>query len=182
MKGHNALIEALSRIAAEVPQLVLLIAGEGELKQELEQQIEQSGLKGRVHLLGHQDRESVLSIVKSSDIFAMPSNYEGTPIALLEAAALARPILATRAGGIPEMVENGEHAILVEPGDVLGLSAGLLKLAQDKDFSRSLGLRAQNWTKQRFSVERQLAETWDAYRKAWSRHFGAVQARVATGE
>ncbi len=170
MKGHAVLIDAMKKIADDVPELVTLIVGEGELKSELQEHIKQSGLQGRIQLVGYHDRDAVLSIVKSSDIFAMPSHYEGTPVALLEAAALARPILSTLAGGIPEMVENGEQALLVPSGDADALSSALLRLATDKDYSRTLGLKAQDQLRQRFSIERQLIETWSVYRKAWSKH------------
>ncbi|MEW6406134.1 MAG: glycosyltransferase family 4 protein [Chloroflexota bacterium] len=174
MKAHDILIEAVSKIADEVPQLLVLIVGEGELHGELQGKIKAAGLEARVHLVGYQDRDSVLSIVKASDIFVMPSHYEGTPVALLEAAALGRPILATRAGGVPEMVEDGQHALLVPTGDAEALSKGLVHLAKDREVARTLGLNAQHWLKQRFSLERQLAETWDAYRKAWSKRYKAA--------
>lgn len=170
MKGHSVLIEALKNIAADVPQLVLLIVGEGHLKQELQDQIDQSGLSDRVHLVGYQNRESVLSIVKASDIYVMPSHYEGTPIALLEAAAMARPILSTMAGGIPEQVEDGKEAILVPPNDPDALGKGLLRLSKDKEYSRVLGLNAQNRVQQDFNLETQIRDTWSVYRKAVRNH------------
>ena len=101
VKGYDVLINAIQIIASQVPQLVCLIVGEGESKEELRKQIQGAGLENRVHLVGYFDRQDAMSISKSSDIFVMPSRYEGTPIALLEAAALARPILASATGGFP---------------------------------------------------------------------------------
>jgi glycosyltransferase involved in cell wall biosynthesis len=96
----------------------------------------------------------------------MPSRYEGTPIALLEAAALARPILASATGGIPELVQHEEHAYLVPPGDPTALAEGLSKLACDLDFARQLGQNAQQRIQQQFNLATQFATTWEAYRKA----------------
>ena len=102
-KGFDLLIEAFAKIASQVPDLYCLIIGEGEDKEKLAEQIRSAGLEKRIRLLGYQDRAKAMSILKSSDIFVMPSRYEGTPIALLEAAALARPILAACAGGMTKM-------------------------------------------------------------------------------
>jgi glycosyltransferase involved in cell wall biosynthesis len=170
IKGYDVLIAAFKEIAATIPNLVVLIVGEGEEKDKLQKQIEQSGLRGRVHLVGYYDRDTVLSIVKASDIFAMPSHYEGTPIALLEAAALARPILSTVAGGIPELVMNGESALLVPPGDAHALGAALAKLTTDTEYSQCLGANAQLRIQHYFDLDKQVEETWNAYRKAWGRH------------
>ena len=123
VKGYDILINAMQKIAAQVPQLVCLIVGEGQAGEELSGQIRAAGLEARVRLVGYYARQDAMSILKSSDIFVMPSRYEGTPIALLEAAALARPILASCTGGIPELVTHEEHALLVSSRRPLGRGA-----------------------------------------------------------
>jgi glycosyltransferase involved in cell wall biosynthesis len=120
--------------------------------------------------MGYYDRPQVMSILKSSDIFVMPSRYEGTPIALLEAAALARPILATCAGGIPELVTHEQHAWLVPTHDPEALAQGFLQLALNLEYARSLGQNAQQRVREHFNPEKQVSETWAAYRKALARH------------
>jgi glycosyltransferase involved in cell wall biosynthesis len=111
-----------------------------------------------------------MSILKSSDIFVMPSRYEGTPIALLEAAALGRPILAACAGGIPELVTHEQHAYLVPTHDPAALAEGFVRLAQDREYARRLGESAQQRVRERFNPESQVTETWSAYEKALTRH------------
>ncbi len=170
VKGYDVLISAVQKIASEVPQLVCLIVGEGECKEELSEQIRAAGLEKRVRLLGYYARQEAMSILKSSDIFAMPSRYEGTPIALLEAAALARPILASCTGGIPELVMDEEHASLVPPGDPDALAQGLAELALDRDHAQRLGWNAQQRVRQSFNLESQVSATWNAYQKALDRH------------
>jgi glycosyltransferase involved in cell wall biosynthesis len=170
VKGYDVLVSAMQRIASQVPQLFCLIVGEGESREELSNQIEQAGLQDRVHLAGYYDRENAMSILKSSDIFVMPSRYEGTPIALLEAAALARPILASATGGIPELVQHEKHAFLVPPGDAAAVAHGLVKLTLDQEYARSLGRNAQLRIQQKFNLESQVSATWQAYQKALDQH------------
>ena len=169
-KGFDILIEAFAKIASQVPDLYCLIIGEGEDKEKLSEQIRSAGLEGRIRLLGYQDRSKAMSILKSSDIFVMPSRYEGTPIALLEAAALARPILATRAGGIPELVTHEQHAYLVPTYEPEALAQGFVKMALDRDYAQKLGQNAQQRVRERFNPDSQVSETWAAYEKALSRH------------
>jgi len=170
VKGYDVLVSAMQRIASQVPQLFCLIVGEGESKEGLSGQIRQAGLKDRVCLVGYYDRDSAMSILKSSDLFVMPSRYEGTPIALLEAAALARPILASATGGIPELVQHQEHAFLVPPGDPEALARGLLKLTLDREYATRLGQRAQQRIHEKFNLESQVNATWQAYQKALDHH------------
>jgi len=169
-KGFDILIEAFAQIASQLPDLYCLVIGEGEDKEKLSAQIGAARLEKRIRLLGYQDRSKAMSILKSSDIFVMPSRYEGTPIALLEAAALAMPILAAGAGGIPELVTHEQHAFLVPTHDPAALAQGFVRLAQDRDYARVLGRNAQQRVRERFNPESQATETWAAYEKALARH------------
>ncbi len=169
-KGFDILIESFTKIASQIPDLYLLIIGEGDDKEKLSSQIRAAGLETRIRLLGYQDRPKVMSILKASDIFVMPSRYEGTPIALLEAAALARPILAACAGGIPELVTHDQHAFLVPTHDPEALAQGFLRLALDREYAQRLGQNAQRRVQERFNPEKQVNETWEAYERALTRH------------
>jgi glycosyltransferase involved in cell wall biosynthesis len=170
VKGYDVLISALKSIVSKVPQLFCLIVGEGESKEELSARIREMGLGGRIRLLGYYDRENAMSILKASDIFVMPSRYEGTPIALLEAAAFARPILASATGGIPELVHHEEHAFLVPPDDPAALAQGLLKLTLNREYATLLGQNAQQRIHQKFNLDSQVNATWQAYQKALDTH------------
>ena len=169
-KGFDILIEAFTKIAPQVPDLYCLIIGEGDDKEKLSAQIRAAGLETRIRLVGYHDRPQAMSILKSSDIFVMPSRYEGTPIALLEAAALGRPILAACAGGIPELVTHEQHAHLVPTHDPEALAQGFLKLALDREYAERLGQNAQRRVRERFDPENQVSESWAAYQKALDRH------------
>jgi len=166
IKGYDVLIDAIQKIASQISELHCLIIGEGESKVELYEQIKRAGMENRISLVGYLEREKAMSVLKSSDIFAMPSRYEGTPIALLEAAALALPIIASSSGGIPELVTHGEHALLVPPEDSLALAQGLLKLTRERTYAEKLGQNAQKRIQKNFNLESQASATWNAYQKA----------------
>jgi glycosyltransferase involved in cell wall biosynthesis len=165
-KGYEDLIRALAGIARQEPRLHCLILGEGELRKRLEDLILETGMEGRVHLAGFYERQEVLSIVKAGDIFVMPSRQEGTPLALLEAAELGKPILATACGGIPELVQDGQEALLVPVGDSTQLGLSLLRLSRDPHLARQLGLQAQSKVRSAFSLKSQAEATRQAYLKA----------------
>lgn len=170
VKGYDVLVEAASLLAAEAPNLHILLVGDGENRQALADQIGKLGLEKRVTLAGYQDREQVLSILRSSDFFVMPSRYEGTPIALLEAGALGLPIVASQVGGIPELVRDGQEALLIPAADAPALARALSKLANDRALAEELGCRAAQRVKSEFHLEVQVQKTWSAYRKALTLH------------
>lgn len=169
VKGYDVLVEAMKQVSDQKRNITCVIVGDGEAREELTRQIHEAGLDGRVILAGYLPRETIASALASCDVFAMPSRYEGTPIAVLEAAAMACPILASDAGGIPELVANEEHALLVQPEDPSALAQGLIRLGADRAFARRLGENAQRRVREKFSLEAQVAATMDAYRKAWAK-------------
>jgi glycosyltransferase involved in cell wall biosynthesis len=165
-KGYEVLIEAFSIITERYPQAHCLILGEGNLHLELERHISRLGLQKHIHLLGLRDPEETLSIIKSSDVFVMPSHSEATPVALLEAAALGLPILATRVGGIPDMVRDWEQALLVPPGNPTALTSGLLMLIDQPDLAARLSAGAQSRVREEFGLQSQVEATIRAYQLA----------------
>lgn len=171
VKGYDVLIEAMRQVAPKIPNLVCLLVGAGECQEALATQIKEAKLETRVYLAGYQDRNTALAILKASSIFAMPSRYEGTPIALLEAAALGLPILASASGGIPELVTDGEHALLIPPNDPAALADGLLKLCTDAQFAKTLGQNAQARIRAQFNLKAQVEATWNAYQTAYQYHY-----------
>lgn len=171
-KGYEDLIRALAEVAKQEPRLHCLILGDGELRERLEHLIVEMGMKQHIHLTGFRERQEALSILKASDIFVMSSRQEGTPLALLEAAALGKPILATACGGIPELVQDGQEALLVPAGDIHQLGLGLLRLSHDPHLAERLGRQAQSKVQQAFSLNLQVQATQQAYLKAFQRRQG----------
>ncbi len=166
-KGYQYLIRAVA--VRDDPKMYCLILGEGELRRNLEGLIMQLGLEKQVRLLGFIEPNQVYKIVKSSAIYAMPSVSEGTPIALLEAALLGVPIVASRTGGIPQLVHNQEHALLVEPGDEFALAKAITQLLEQPELRARLGRQAQEHISLNFSLQEQCLATKAAYQRAIER-------------
>ena len=166
-KGYEDLISALEIIIKEDQRVYCLIAGEGELYETLDAQIKKLGLAEHVFLIGYLPRKEVLSLIKESNIFVMPSRSEGTPIALLEAAALRKPILATSVGGIPDLLENGEECLLVPPSDLLELVKGIRILIGDRFLANRVAENAYRRVMRDFNVSAQALSTIQSYNKAW---------------
>src|SRR5262249_24656144 len=137
-KGHGVLLDAMGRTAARGASLSLVIAGEGTLRPVLEEGIRRLGLDGSVRLAGR--RGDVRELLRAADVFVFPSLYEAVGIALLEAMASGLPVVASRTGGIPEVVEDGASGRLVPPGDAEALAEALAALARDPDERRRLAV------------------------------------------
>lgn len=166
-KGHENLIRAIGFLRQDGGEDVYcLIAGDGELREQLEKTILDMGLQGRVKLLGHLSRSDVLSLINVCDVFVMPSRTEGTPIALLEAAVLRKPILASRVGGIPELIHDEREGLLVQPDHPSELAKALRRLIQDKSLVNRLAENAHQKVAMEFSLDMQVKSTVQAYNKA----------------
>ena len=121
-KGQRHLVDAAHLVVREIPDARFVILGEGELRERLERQVREHHLEKHVLLPGF--RTDVLGCIKGFDLFAMSSVTEGLGTSLLDAMACSRAIVATRAGGIPEVVEDGVNGCLVPPRDHAGAGAG----------------------------------------------------------
>lgn len=181
-KGYPELVEAFRLIARRVPELHCALMGSGgETEAQVRQAVSRYGLGGRIRMLGHVPRERALRFIHASDFFVMPSRYEGTPVALLEAAALGTPIAATRGGGIPDLVEDKLHALLSPPFDFEAFAESMATLARDREYARGLAVRARDHVKRSFSPESLAAATARAYAKAWRRAQGRLYPRAPSG-
>jgi len=161
-KGQRHFVEAAALVVREVPDARFVIAGEGELRPTLEHLIKHLNLEKHVILAGF--RPDVLSLHKAFDVFVMSSLTEGLGTSLLDAMACGRPIVATTAGGMPEVVQDGKTGILVPPRNDRAMADAIITLLKDpalRDRMGSAGLARAN---ARFSAERMVADTLLAYR------------------
>ena len=136
-KGQRHLIEAAHLVVQEVPDARFVILGEGELREPLEHLVKTHHLEKHVLLPGF--RTDVFGCIKGFDLFAMSSVTEGLGTSLLDAMACARPIVATHAGGIPEIVEDGVNGLLVPPRDHAAMAAAIVRLLKDAASRRRMG-------------------------------------------
>jgi glycosyltransferase involved in cell wall biosynthesis len=160
------LIDAAQLVIQQLPDTRFVILGEGELRDHLEKQIHEHHLEKHVLLPGF--RTDVLGCIKGFDLFAMSSVTEGLGTSLLDAMACARPIVATRAGGIPEIVEDELNGLLVPVRDHHALAAAIVRALKDPSLRTRMGEAGLARANERFTVERMVSET------------AAVYARVAS--
>jgi glycosyltransferase involved in cell wall biosynthesis len=166
VKGHKVLIEAVGRMSHPVR---LLIAGRGGEEAALRKCAADMGVSDRVHLLGF--REDVPRLLSAFDVYALPSFSEGQSLALMEAMAAGLPIVASRVGGNPEIIDDGEHGLLVEAGDAAALAACLTRLAQDTRLRCRLAANARSRVRAEFSLEAMATRYRGLYHEAlvpWS--------------
>ncbi len=160
-KGQRHLVEAAALAVREVPDARFVIAGEGELRAALERQIKDRHLEKHVLLAGF--RPDVLSLHKAFDIFVLSSVTEGLGTSLLDAMACGKPIVATTAGGIPEVVVDGETGILVPPRDPEAMARAIVTLLTDDALRRRMGEAGLARVRERFSAERMVQDTLEVY-------------------
>ncbi|MEO8140742.1 MAG: glycosyltransferase family 4 protein [Gemmatimonadota bacterium] len=163
VKGHIVLLRALASLASRRPDLPwqLAIAGRGEEEATLREFAEQQGLKARVHLLGF--RTDVPNLLAAGDIWVMPSLSEGLPLSLLEAMFAGKAIVASRVGGIPDVVPDGAEALLSAPGDETALAAQLERVLADPDLRLRLGVAAQAHANRDYRLERTIDQYESLY-------------------
>jgi glycosyltransferase involved in cell wall biosynthesis len=174
VKGQTHLVEACRRLAARGVEVRCDLLGDGPDRRTLEAQVERAGLSGRVRVLGTCTRPEVAARVSQADVVAAPSvptrsgRREGIPVALMEAAACGRALVASRLSGIPELVEDGKTGLLVPPGDPGALADALERLAADAGLRAQLGREARARALAEFDLASNAARLVRAFRGASS--------------
>ncbi len=164
-KGFEYLIDAAKTLASEMPGLRVVIAGEGDLKDELAVRARDAG--GSVVLLGNRSQDDVARLAAAADVVAVPSvhdeagNVDGLPNFALEALATATPVVATRVGGLPQAIEDGVTGRLVPERDAVALARALQDVLQDRATARRLGAAARAKVEHDFGWAR-VAERFEA--------------------
>jgi glycosyltransferase involved in cell wall biosynthesis len=169
-KRVDLFVEAVGAARRENPDVSGYVAGEGPQRERLEPVAEQNG----VELLGA--RADVLDLVAASGAVCLPSEAEAMPMSLLEAMALARPVVTTDVGGTPELVVNGETGFLVQPGDRAAVTRAFLDLAADPARADAMGEAGRRLQRERFTGERMV----DEYEWAFAESIERGQARAGS--
>lgn len=189
-KGHPTLLEAWPAVLRAVPDARLLIVGEGSRRAALEEQAASLGLLGEGGGSGSASqnvarpgasvvftgrREDVPAVTAALDVAVLPSYREAQGLAVLEAMALARPVVASRVGGIPEMIDDGVTGLLVPAGEAEPLAAAIVRLLTDHPLADTLARAARDVAHDRFCVQKMAAEIMDLYEE------GAREAALRAG-
>jgi glycosyltransferase involved in cell wall biosynthesis/GNAT superfamily N-acetyltransferase len=165
-KTPDVLIESVRRLRAEWPELVCLFVGDGPQSEALEQQIARDGLVGAVRLLGR--RDDVPDLLAASDAFVLSTYSEGMSVSVLEAMAAGLPVIASRVGGMEELVQSDRTGLLVPPHDAQALAAAIRRVLIDTALRRQMGTAAQARIAEEFSVERHVERTREALEQVWA--------------
>lgn len=160
-KAFDVLIAAAAKLALAHPSLVVLIAGEGPERESLERLTSELGLGETIRLLGY--RRDVPALLAASDVCVCCSDYEGGPLSVMEYMAAGRPVIATRAGGLPELVEDGVTGLLIEPRDEGALAAAAQRLIGEPMLRDRFGAQGRVRAEQDLSLARAVTEVERLY-------------------
>lgn len=163
-KGFDILLAAVREVAETTPEIRLVILGEGGERGILEEQVKKLGLEQHVLMPGYVAGAS--RYLPFFDVFVLSSLTEGLPIVILEAMQAGVPIVATRVGGIPEVLENGEAGILADPSDPSALARGILRLFDDPPLRASFTEHGKKMVKEKYSSKKMAEE--------YGKHYSAL--------
>jgi glycosyltransferase involved in cell wall biosynthesis len=161
VKGHTYLIKAIQKVVKVIPEAKFLFVGDGEIKSKLSEEIKSLDLQENIFMLG--SRNDIATILSCINVFLLPSLNEGFGMVLIEAMAARKPVIATNVGGIPEVVKYGETGILVPPKDPEAFSSAIIKLYNNPELSRRMGLAGYNRAKRLFDITTTVHEFESLY-------------------
>jgi len=167
IKGHTYFLRAAERVVRQAPNVTFLVVGDGELEAELRAEASGLDLGGRVLFTGY--REDVPALLQATDILAITSLSEGSPLNLFEAMAAGCSVVATGVGGIPELLEHERTGLIVSPADPEAIAEGLLRLIRDEALRERLGEAARAEASRRFDVRHTV--------RAFERRYAALVGR-----
>jgi glycosyltransferase involved in cell wall biosynthesis len=166
-KGFAYLIDAMALLRTQAP--FLMIGGRGPLKEQLQHQIQQVGISDSTKFLEYIPDESIPAYFSAADVFVLPSivdqrdDTEGLGVVLLEALACATPCVASRVGGIPDVITDDLNGYLVEPGDPIAIADRVQKLLADELLRHEMGKYGRQVVEQHFSWEAKAREILQVY-------------------
>lgn len=161
IKNHAMFLESAAQISAREPTARFVIVGDGVLRPALEQQARRLGIADRVLFTGW--RRDLPRIYADLDLLVVSSDNEGTPVSAIEAMASSCPVVATRVGGLPDLIADRKTGILVPPRQPEALTNAVLCLLHDPQIARELGRNGRDSVRHRFTVQRLLSDTDDLY-------------------
>jgi glycosyltransferase involved in cell wall biosynthesis/protein-tyrosine-phosphatase len=162
VKGQDVFLRAARLILDRQPAARFVIAGDGPLEHGLKTLASQLDIDWACRFLGA--RDDITDVMSAMDVFVLPSLSEGLPMAILEAMALAKPVVASKVGGLPEVIQHRHSGLLVAPSDADALAAACLELAQDREWAARLGAEAKRAVEDEFSHQRSGQALVDLYR------------------
>jgi glycogen(starch) synthase len=177
-KGFDVALSAFSELLNEFPGARLLIAGDGAARNELEQQAADLDIRDRVDFLGWVGPAEIPALINTATIVLMPSRQESLPLVALETALMARPIVGTRIGGLPEVIADGQTGLLVESEDATAMADAVRCLLREPELASDLGRAARTRVQQLFSWKNHVDSYNCLYKKLTTRALSAKTAQT----
>jgi glycosyltransferase involved in cell wall biosynthesis len=162
-KGQRFLLAALPELSHEIPNLTVLLVGEGREKEALKRQAEELGVSPLVHFLG--TRRDLPRLFRALDLFVQPSLWEGLPLTLLMAMGAGLPVVGTKVSGITEVIADGINGRLAPPGDSQALAEVIMELYRQPEFRSKMGAAARQTVEAKYSQEAMLRRLEVIYSK-----------------
>ncbi len=160
-KGHHTLLDAAPHILKDFPKAYFIFAGDGPQKENIEKKIRELGIERNVKLLGL--RQDIPEILKTIDIFALPTLQEALGTSFLEAMSMKKPVVGTKVGGVPEVVKDGVTGILVLPEAPLQLADAIITLLKDRDLMSKMGDEGRRDVEEKYNVNVMVNSLFDFY-------------------
>ena len=154
--GPDILLRAMTKVRIQIPDVRLTMAGDGDLTPELKRRCAELGLEANVDFVGLIPNERIYSLLSDHHIMVMPSLAESFGVAVLEAGACGRPVIASRVGGVPEVLRDGETGLLVPPGDPTALADAIIRLAGDRELCLQMGKAGRDFVAANYRWEHSL--------------------------
>lgn len=176
-KGASFLIEAASRILPDFPRAFFVLVGDGPLRSALEARVRELGMAGQFLFTGQ--RNDMDQIYRSFDIYVLPSLEEAMPMALLEAMAAGLPVVATKVGGVPDVVNDPSVGTLVEPGDPNAIATGVRDLLSNQSRREQIGSNARTRVENHFSAAAMARRYAELYQEALLRRSAGNRTSAA---
>ena len=162
-KGQKYLVRAIPHVLAKIPRIKFFIIGQGELMAELKALAASLGLKRELIFTGF--RPDVGAFYQIADLYVMSSVEEGLGTAVLDAMALGKPVVATAAGGLPEIVHDGKTGRLVAPADPFSLAEGIIELLTCRELATNMAKQARVLVQQHFTIQAMVRRNLEVYEK-----------------
>jgi len=164
-KGYFTGLQAIKKLTQYFTDFVWTIIGDGAQKEEIVFHINEMGLQNHVHLAGPKGREDILLAYNSASVFFLPSVYEGIANVVLEAMSMELPVVATKSGGMEEVITHGYNGMLADVYDADALADSLLQLITGEERSRQMGKLARQRILEQFTIEKQAGIFEATYKK-----------------
>ena len=160
-KGHHILLDAIPMVLREFPKTIFLFAGDGPQRKNIEDKILELGIGNNVKLLGL--RNDIPEILKTIDLFVLPTLQEALGTSFLEAMAMGKPVVGTKVGGVGEVLKGGINGYLIEPGNPSVLAEAITNLLKYKEKARMMGIEGEKIVRQNYTVEKMCENMYALY-------------------